>query len=210
MQRLSHGGDALALRESALELRAHASVSAHDKRPRLAHETPLLCPPVGALPRIVVAVRLDVTAAATTNTALRRPTPSGSTGARALAIDSGIVVCTMPGRPGSIRTGRAFRRGTDPVSGRIEVGVVKNRIAATCGETAGNLSGYLEHELSFRRRRRVARHLRGCIRSVRCFIRSPGRSSSCACSGRVRSHYHRWRRPSSNASAPKRPIVRCR
>jgi predicted anti-sigma-YlaC factor YlaD len=44
------------------------------------------------------------------------------------------------------------------------VASVKNRFAATCSETAANLSGYLEHDLAFRRRRRVARHLRRCSR----------------------------------------------
>jgi predicted anti-sigma-YlaC factor YlaD len=39
-----------------------------------------------------------------------------------------------------------------------------NSFAASCRETADNLSGYLEHELAFLRRRRVARHLRRCIR----------------------------------------------
>ncbi|HYZ89025.1 MAG TPA: hypothetical protein VE620_07005 [Myxococcales bacterium] len=42
--------------------------------------------------------------------------------------------------------------------------IFKNRFAATCSETAGGLSGYLERDLSFPRRRRVARHLRRCIR----------------------------------------------
>jgi hypothetical protein len=38
------------------------------------------------------------------------------------------------------------------------VASVKNRLAATCSETAANLSGHLEHDLAFIRRRRVARH----------------------------------------------------
>jgi predicted anti-sigma-YlaC factor YlaD len=38
-----------------------------------------------------------------------------------------------------------------------------NRFATSCSKTADNLSGYLEHELAFPRRRRVARHLRRCI-----------------------------------------------
>ena len=42
--------------------------------------------------------------------------------------------------------------------------IVRNRLAATCGEIADNLSGYLEHDLAFLRRRRVAWHLRRCIR----------------------------------------------
>lgn len=56
--------------------------------------------------------------------------------------------------------------GSDALPERIKAGVVsvKNRFAATCGETAANLSGYLEHDLAFPRRRRVARHLRGCTR----------------------------------------------
>jgi anti-sigma factor RsiW len=45
------------------------------------------------------------------------------------------------------------------------------RFAATCSETADNLSGYLEDDLSFSRRRRVARHLRGCIQ-CRALLRS--------------------------------------
>jgi anti-sigma factor RsiW len=44
------------------------------------------------------------------------------------------------------------------------VGSIRNSFAASCGETADNLSGYLEDELAFPRRRRVARHLRRCIR----------------------------------------------
>jgi anti-sigma factor RsiW len=44
------------------------------------------------------------------------------------------------------------------------VGSIRNRLAASCSETAANLSGYLEDELAFPRRRRVARHLRRCIR----------------------------------------------
>jgi predicted anti-sigma-YlaC factor YlaD len=40
----------------------------------------------------------------------------------------------------------------------------RNRSAASCSETADNLSGYLEDDLAFPRRRRVARHLRRCIR----------------------------------------------
>jgi predicted anti-sigma-YlaC factor YlaD len=38
-----------------------------------------------------------------------------------------------------------------------------NRFAASCRETADNLSRYLEHDLAFLRRRRVARHLGQCI-----------------------------------------------
>jgi predicted anti-sigma-YlaC factor YlaD len=34
-----------------------------------------------------------------------------------------------------------------------------NRFAASCRETADNLSRYLEHDLAFLRRRRVPRHL---------------------------------------------------
>jgi hypothetical protein len=34
----------------------------------------------------------------------------------------------------------------------------------TCREIADSLSGYLEHDLAFPRRRRVARHLRRCVR----------------------------------------------
>ncbi len=45
---------------------------------------------------------------------------------------------------------------------KASVASIKNRFAATCSETAANLSGYLEHDLAFRRRRRVARHLRRC------------------------------------------------
>jgi hypothetical protein len=37
-------------------------------------------------------------------------------------------------------------------------------VAATCSETAANLSSYLEHDLALRRRRLVARHLRRCVR----------------------------------------------
>jgi predicted anti-sigma-YlaC factor YlaD len=44
------------------------------------------------------------------------------------------------------------------------VGSIRNSFAASCGETADNLSGYLEDALAFPRRRRVARHLRRCIR----------------------------------------------
>jgi hypothetical protein len=44
------------------------------------------------------------------------------------------------------------------------VGSIRNRLAASCSETADNLSDYLEDELAFPRRRRVARHLRRCIR----------------------------------------------
>ncbi len=44
------------------------------------------------------------------------------------------------------------------------VGSIRNSFAASCAETADNLSGYLEDELGFPRRRRVARHLRRCIR----------------------------------------------
>ena len=40
---------------------------------------------------------------------------------------------------------------------------IKNRFAATCGETAAQLSDYLERELPSPRRRRVARHLRRCL-----------------------------------------------
>jgi len=44
------------------------------------------------------------------------------------------------------------------------VGSIRNSFAASCTETADNLSGYLEDELASPRRRRVARHLRRCIR----------------------------------------------
>jgi anti-sigma factor RsiW len=56
---------------------------------------------------------------------------------------------------------------------RIKEGVVgvRNRFALRCGETADSLSGYLEDDLSFSRRRRVARHLRGCIQ-CRALLRS--------------------------------------
>jgi predicted anti-sigma-YlaC factor YlaD len=40
----------------------------------------------------------------------------------------------------------------------------RNRLGPGCRETADDLSRYLEHDLSFSRRRRVARHLRRCIR----------------------------------------------
>jgi predicted anti-sigma-YlaC factor YlaD len=43
------------------------------------------------------------------------------------------------------------------------VASIKNRFAATCGETAAQLSDYLERELPSPRRRRVARHLRRCL-----------------------------------------------
>jgi hypothetical protein len=46
-----------------------------------------------------------------------------------------------------------------------------NRFAASCSEAADNLSGFLEHDLPFSRRRRVARHLRGCIQ-CRALLRS--------------------------------------
>jgi predicted anti-sigma-YlaC factor YlaD len=48
---------------------------------------------------------------------------------------------------------------------RIKWGVVgtRNRLAPGCREAADNLSGYLEHDLSFSRRLRVAHHLRRCI-----------------------------------------------
>lgn len=49
------------------------------------------------------------------------------------------------------------------------------RFAATCSETADNLSGYLEDELPFSRRRRVARHLRSCIQ-CRALLRSLART----------------------------------
>ncbi len=56
--------------------------------------------------------------------------------------------------------------GTDTLLECIKrsVGSIQNRFAATCSETADSLSGYLEHDLAFPRRRRVARHLRRCIR----------------------------------------------
>jgi hypothetical protein len=56
--------------------------------------------------------------------------------------------------------------GTDELLERIKEGVAgtRNRSAASCSETADNLSGYLEDDLAFPRRRRVARHLRRCIR----------------------------------------------
>jgi hypothetical protein len=59
------------------------------------------------------------------------------------------------------------------VARRIEVrvAIVKNRLAATCSEIADNLSGYLEHDLAVPRRRRVALHLRRCIR-CRVLLRS--------------------------------------
>ena len=41
---------------------------------------------------------------------------------------------------------------------------IKVRVATTCNEIADNLSGYFEQDLGFLRRRRVARHLRRCIR----------------------------------------------
>jgi predicted anti-sigma-YlaC factor YlaD len=44
------------------------------------------------------------------------------------------------------------------------VASTNDRFAAACGETADKLSGYLERDLAFPRRRRVARHLRRCIR----------------------------------------------
>ena len=47
---------------------------------------------------------------------------------------------------------------------KVRVAIVRNRLAATCGEIADNLSGYLEHDLAFPRRRRVAWHLRRCMR----------------------------------------------
>ena len=40
----------------------------------------------------------------------------------------------------------------------------KARSAATCGGIADDLSGYFEQDLGFLRRRRVARHLRRCLR----------------------------------------------
>ena len=57
--------------------------------------------------------------------------------------------------------------------GRIKEGVAgtRNRLALSCSETAENLSGYLEDELRFSLRRRVARHLRGCI-ECRALLRS--------------------------------------
>ena len=42
--------------------------------------------------------------------------------------------------------------------------IVGNQFAATCSEIAENLSSYLEDDLGFPRRRRVAWHLRRCIR----------------------------------------------
>lgn len=54
---------------------------------------------------------------------------------------------------------------------KASVASVKNRFAATCSETAANLSGYLEHDLAFPRRRRVARHLRRCV-SCRSLLHS--------------------------------------
>ena len=55
---------------------------------------------------------------------------------------------------------------TVAVARRIKrrVAIFENRFAATCSETAGDLSGYLERDLSFPRRRRLARHLRRCVR----------------------------------------------
>jgi predicted anti-sigma-YlaC factor YlaD len=56
--------------------------------------------------------------------------------------------------------------GSDALPKRIKASVasVENCFAATCRETAANLSGYLEHDLASPRRRRVARHLRRCSR----------------------------------------------
>lgn len=44
-----------------------------------------------------------------------------------------------------------------------DVADTQNRLAPGCREAAENLSGYLEHDLPFSRRRFVARHLRRCI-----------------------------------------------
>jgi hypothetical protein len=65
------------------------------------------------------------------------------------------------------------RDGNDELLGRIKGGVAgtRNRLALSCRETADNLSGYLEDDLPFSRRRRVARHLRGCI-ECRALLRS--------------------------------------
>ena len=55
--------------------------------------------------------------------------------------------------------------GSGALPERIKAGgaSVKDLFAATCSETAANLSGYLAHDLAFTRRRRVARHLRRCV-----------------------------------------------
>jgi predicted anti-sigma-YlaC factor YlaD len=60
-----------------------------------------------------------------------------------------------------------------PARIKVDVGSRKNRFASTCGEIAENLSAYLEQDLAFLRRRRVRRHLRGCLR-CRHLLRSLG------------------------------------
>jgi predicted anti-sigma-YlaC factor YlaD len=45
-----------------------------------------------------------------------------------------------------------------------DVGSIRSLFAATCAETADQLSDYLERELPSPRRRHVARHLRRCLR----------------------------------------------
>ena len=74
---------------------------------------------------------------------------------------------------GASTRGDNRRDGNDELLERIKEGVAgtRNRLALSCNETADSLSGYLEEDLPFSRRRRVVRHLRGCIR-CRALLRS--------------------------------------